>query len=156
MTLSGILKRKGSEVVTVGRTATLAEVAVALAERTIGLVVVLGASGALEGVISERDLIRKLAEHGPSALTMSVEQAMTRGVVTATPNTTMDQAMGLMTAGGFRHLPVMESGKLAGIISIRDVVRAQFDINQFEVATMRAYLANEYVAARSTPEWARA
>ncbi len=143
MTLAGIIKRKGAQVVTVGDSATLSDVTAVLVARCIGLVVVLGADGALEGVVSERDVLRRLAEHGPAAMAMTVEQVMTRKVVTATPETTMDQAMALMTFGGFRHLPVLKDGTLAGIISVRDVVRAQVDINQFEVHMLRAYLANE-------------
>ncbi len=141
MTLAGIIKRKGSHVVSVDRDATLSDVAAALTARSIGVVVVLGADGRLEGLISERDVLRKLAKHGPAAMAMSAEQTMTRRVITATPETTMDQAMAMMTLGGFRHLPVLENGKLAGIISVRDVVRAQVDINQAEVQMLRGYLA---------------
>ncbi len=142
MTLAGIIRRKGSQVVTVNRSATLADVAAALTARSIGAVVVVGADGTLEGVISERDVLRKLAEHGAAAMLMSVEQTMTRKVVIATPDTTMDEAMAMMTLGRFRHLPVVENGKLAGIISVRDVVRAQVDINQSEVQMLRACLAS--------------
>lgn len=151
MTLAGIIRRKGPQVVTVDRGATLSDVAAALTARSIGVVVVLGADGALEGVVSERDVLRKLAEHGPAAMAMTAEQTMTRKVVTATPETTMDQAMAMMTVGGFRHLPIMEKGVLAGIISVRDVVRTQVDINQYEVRMLRTYLASEQVAGGPAP-----
>lgn len=143
MTLAGIIKRKGAQVVSVAASATLSDITAALVARSIGLVVVLGPDGALAGVVSERDVLRKLAEHGPAAMTLTAEQTMTRKVVTASPETTVDQAMALMTFGGFRHLPVLENGTLAGIISVRDVVRTQVEVNQFEVQMLRAYLARE-------------
>ena len=141
MTLAAILKNKGPDVFTVTRGATLAEVAAGLAARGVGFAVVLGTGNLLEGVISERDVIRRLAAHGPMAMALPVEQVMTRGVITATPRTTVDQAMALMTAGGFRHLPVMNKGELVGVISIRDVVRAKLDMNETEVECLRAYVA---------------
>lgn len=150
MTLAAIIQRKGSPVV-MDRTAPLSDVTAALVGRSIGLAAVLDAAGALEGVVSERDVLRMLAAHGAAALTMTAEQAMTRKVVTATPETSMDQAMAMMTVGGFRHLPVLDNGKLAGIISVRDVVRAQVDINQYEVQTLRAYLASEQLASGAPP-----
>jgi CBS domain-containing protein len=148
MTVAGIIERKGSQVVAVDRDATLSEVTAELAAHAIGLVVVLSADGRLEGVVSERDVLRKLAAHGPAAMSLGVEQAMTRRVVTATPQTTLDEAMAMMTLGSFRHLPVLEDGELVGIISVRDVVRAQVDINQFEVRMMRAYLDTGSAPAR--------
>lgn len=146
MTIAAILKTKGSHVVTISRTATLAEVTATLASRGIGLVVVLSSSGVLDGVVSERDVIRRLAAHGPVALTMTAEQTMTRGVTTASPRTTIDQAMSMMTLGNFRHLPVMDNGTLVGLISMRDVVRAKVGVVETEVQSLRAYVAGDYVA----------
>ncbi len=149
MTIAAILKNKGSSVVSVDRSATLGEVASVLAGKSIGLVVVLGPGGALEGVISERDVIRRLAADGPWALSMTVEQAMTRNVVTTSPRATVDEAMAIMTAGNFRHLPVVDKGVLIGLISIRDVVRAKVVIQETEVQSLRAYVAGEYVAGHT-------
>ena len=143
MTIAAILRNKGSDVLTVGRKATLSEVTVALAQRRVGIAVVLGPEGALEGVISERDLIRKLAAHGAEALAMTVEETMTRNVVTASPGTTLDQAMAVMSAGRFRHLPVLEGGALVGIVSIRDAVAAKVGIQETEVESLRAYVAGQ-------------
>jgi CBS domain-containing protein len=156
MTVAAILKRKGSEVVTIAPNATLAEVAAALSARGVGLVAVLGPGGMLEGVISERDVMRLLAQHGPAALNMSVDETMTRNVITASPRTSVDQAMAIMTAGGFRHLPVVSNGMLLGIISIRDVVRAKVEIQETEVECLRAYVACDYVAVGASPVWSRA
>lgn len=149
MTIAAILKSKGSSIVAVDGSSTLAEVATVLAERGIGLVVVLGAGGVLEGVISERDVIRRLAADGPWALSVTVQQVMTRKVVTTSSRTTVDEAMEIMTIGGFRHLPVMDNGVLTGIISIRDVVRAKVGIQETEVRSLRAYVAGEYVAGHT-------
>ena len=143
MTIASVLKAKGSDVLTVARTATLSEVSVALAERRVGIAVVLSPEGVLEGVISERDLIRKLAAHGPAALEMKVEDTMTRNVVTASPGTTLDQAMAVMSAGRFRHLPVLDKGVLVGIVSIRDAVGAKVGIQETEVESLRAYVAGQ-------------
>ncbi len=150
MTIAAILKSKGSSVVSVNPSATLGEVATVLARQSVGLVVVLGAEGALEGVVSERDVIRRLATDGPWALNMSVEQAMTRNVITITPRASVDEAMAIMTAGNFRHLPVVDKGDLVGLISIRDVVRAKVVIQETEVQSLRAYVAGEYVVAGPT------
>lgn len=143
MTIASILKTRGSNVVTVGRTNTLAEVTVALADRRVGIAVVVDTGGVLEGVISERDLIRKLAAHGAAALTMTVEEAMTRNVITASPGTTIEQAMAVMSAGRFRHLPVLDNGAVVGIVSIRDAVAAKVGIQETEVESLRAYVAGQ-------------
>lgn len=147
MTVAAILRSKGAEVASVGRSATLSDVLALLAARGIGLVVVIGAEGQLEGVLSERDVIRRLAAHGPVALSMTAEQAMTRNVVVTSPRTTVDQAMAIMNAGGFRHLPVMDKGGLVGIISIRDVVRAKVLMQETEVQSLRGYVAGDYVVS---------
>ena len=81
---------------------------------------------------------------------------MTRKVITATRRPPLDEAMAMMTDGGFRHLPVVEDGELAGIISVRDVVRAQVDIKRFEVRTLRACLASANAGAGAAPVWSRA
>ena len=143
MTIAAILKVKGPDVLSVSRNDTLADVTVALAERRVGIAVVLGPEGALQGVISERDLIRKLAAHGPAALAMTVEETMTRNVVTASPGTTIDQAMAVMSAGRFRHLPVLDSGRVVGIVSIRDAVSAKVGIQETEVESLRAYVTGQ-------------
>ncbi len=149
MTIAAILKTKGPAVLTVSRSATLADVTTALASHKVGIAVVVSADGDIEGVISERDLIRKIAAHGAAALTMAVEEAMIRNVVTATPRTTVDQAMAVMSAGRFRHLPVLDNGRLVGIISIRNAVAAKVGIQETEVESLRAYVAGDRLGARS-------
>ena len=143
MTIASVLRNKGSDVLTVRRTATLAEVIVALADRRVGIAVVLSPEGVLEGVISERDVIRKLAAHGAAALALTVDETMTRNVVTASPSTTIDQAMAVMSAGRFRHMPVLDNGVLVGIVSIRDAVGTKVGIQETEVESLRAYVAGQ-------------
>jgi CBS domain-containing protein len=91
--------------------------------------------------VSERDIIRLIAEHGAMALSMPASSAMTRNVVSCTGNATIEEIMDIMTNGRFRHLPVIEDGKLAGIISIGDVVKHHTAEVQLEVTAMRGYLA---------------
>ena len=93
------------------------------------------------GILSERDIVANLAEHGAGTLEMTVTQLMTSDVQTATPGTTVEQAMALMTEGRFRHVPVVENGRLAGLVSIGDVVKARISDQEHEVDSLRAYVA---------------
>jgi CBS domain-containing protein len=139
MTVEKILKGKSSVVATVGVDLPLSDVCALLTERRIGAVPVMeGAT--LVGIISERDIVHVLASHGAGALSLKVSDAMTRSVKTTTLQTTIAQAMGAMTAGRFRHLPVLDKGKLIGIISIGDVVKARLDEQQYEVENLRSYV----------------
>jgi CBS domain-containing protein len=121
MLVGQILAAKGGKVVSTRPDATIADVARLLRREKIGAVVVVEA-GALCGIISERDLARGLADHGAELLEMKVGQMMTRDVVTCTPEAGIDHLMQTMTEGRLRHLPVLEDGKMTGIISIGDVV----------------------------------
>jgi len=141
MTVAAILKQKGRDVASVRPTATLSEVARLLSARRIGGVVVLDAAETLVGILTERDIVHAIARHDAAALEMSAAQLMTRTVTTAAPDTTVHEAMRLMTAGRFRHLPVMERGALAGIISIGDVVKARIQQQEHEVDSLKAYVA---------------
>jgi CBS domain-containing protein len=141
MTVAAILKHKGYDVASVRPTATINEVARLLSGRRIGGVVVQDAAEQLVGILTERDIVHAIARHGAASLEMSAEQLMTRSVKTATPRTTVDEAMGMMTTGRFRHLPVMEHGVLSGIISIGDVVKARIMQQEHEVDSLKAYVA---------------
>ncbi len=140
MTVAAILRHKTVETVTIGPTTLLADVAALLTDHRIGAVPVIDA-GRLAGIVSERDIIHCLARHGAAALDLPASEAMTRMVQTTTPQTTVKQAMSAMTAGRFRHLPVLEDGRLSGIISIGDVVKARLDEQAHEVDSLRAYVA---------------
>ena len=140
MIVAEILRHKGSDTLTIGPDASLAELIRLLAGRRIGAVPVVEGSS-LIGIVSERDVIRCLADDGPAALTLTVAAAMTRGVKTITPETTVEQAMAVMTAERIRHLPVMEGGRMIGIISIGDVVKSRLSEQADEVESLRSYVA---------------
>ena len=134
-----LLGRRGN-VVTIEPTAVLAAAVNVLAERRIGAVVILGADHRIVGILSERDIVHALAEHGPTALHRTVGQFMTRDVKTCSENDTIESLMGRMTAGKFRHLPVVEQGKLIGIVSIGDVVKNRVEEIEREAAALRDYI----------------
>ena len=141
MTIAAILKHKGDDVTTIAPTATVAEVAAVLAAQRIGALPVVDRADQLLGIISERDVIRALAANGPAALQMLAGQLMTRTLRVATRSTTVEQAMTLMTASRFRHLPVSEGGVLVDIVSIGDVVKARILQTEHEVDSLKAYVA---------------
>ncbi len=140
MTIAAILKHKGFEIASVPPGEAIAAVASLLSGRRIGAVVVRDPSGTLLGIVSERDIIHALVSHGAGALEMTAGQLMTRAVKTATPHTTVSEAMSLMTAGRFRHLPVMDQGMLIGIVSIGDIVKARIMQQEHEVDSLKAYV----------------
>lgn len=141
MTIAAILKHKGHDVARVTPTATIAEVVQQLAARRIGAVIVMDAAHQLLGIVSERDIVGSLAEHGSRTLEMTAAQLMTRNLHTATIATTVVQATTMMTEGRFRHLPVMDGNRLLGIVSIGDVVKARLSQQEQEVDSLKAYVA---------------
>ena len=141
MTVAAILRHKGNDVASVSPATTVAELARMLIARRIGSAVVQDAGDQLLGIVSERDIVSALAANGAAALEMTVGQLMTRAMTTATPRTSVAEAMALMTAGRFRHLPVLEGGALVGIISIGDVVKARIMAQEGEVESLKAYVA---------------
>lgn len=141
MNVATILKAKGRSVATLRPSATMSEVAEMLAARKIGAIVVVGEQGRVAGIISERDLVRVIAERGAAALSVPVGDCMTRAVVTCRESTTVDELMETMTSGRFRHVPVVEGDGLVGIISIGDVVKHHLADMALEVTAMRSYLA---------------
>jgi CBS domain-containing protein len=140
MTVAAILRHKGAEVATATPAQTIAEIAGMLSRRRIGAVVVME-GGVLAGILSERDILYALAEHGAATLAMPAAALMTREIQTATPATTYDQAIRAMTEGRFRHMPVIAGGALAGIVSIGDVVKARMMEQEAEVDGLRAYVS---------------
>ena len=141
MTVAAILKHKGYQVTTVGPTASIAEVAEVLATHRIGAALVMDRAEQLLGIISERDIVRSLAANGGHTLEMTAGQLMTRALQIATPDTTVEEAMHMMTEGRFRHLPVIDHGRVTGLISIGDVVKARIMQQAHEVDSLRAYVA---------------
>jgi CBS domain-containing protein len=141
MTVKAILSRKGRDVLTIAPTASLSEAVKLLAERRIGAVVVTGPDDRVAGILSERDIVRTLGERGPAALDDNVAAVMTRKVTTCTESDTIAVIMERMTAGKFRHMPVVDQGKLAGVISIGDVVKFRVEEIEGETEALREYIA---------------
>ena len=141
MTVKAILSRKGRDVVTIAPSATLFEAAKLLAERRIGAVVVTGADHRVAGILSERDIVRTLGQRGASALDENVAAVMTRKVTTCNEADTVVAIMERMTAGKFRHVPVMDQGRLVGVISIGDVVNHRLHEIEGETNALREYIA---------------
>jgi CBS domain-containing protein len=142
MTVSRILAGKGRDVIGIAPQKTLADAAKLLSERRIGAVMVIGENDAMLGILSERDIVRALAENGADALTQPVSQRMTKKVVSCNVQTTINDVMQMMTTGKFRHMPVIENGKVHGVISIGDVVKQRIAEVEAESSAMRSYIGN--------------
>jgi CBS domain-containing protein len=140
MTVERILQGKSREIASITAGASLASVCTLLAERRIGAVPVMEGTS-LIGILSERDVVRALALGGATALELPVGEIMTRSVRTITRGTKVEEAMAIMTEGRFRHLPVIEDGRMIGIVSIGDVVKARLDAQQREVEDLKSYVA---------------
>ena len=140
MTVSIILAAKGREVVTIEPGATLKTAVALLAQKRIGAIIVLGADNRIVGILSERDIVRAIAEGGAAAFDEPVSQSMTRKVSTCTETETIASLMGRMTEGKFRHLPVVDQGRLVGIVSIGDVVKHRLQEMERDSAAMRDYI----------------
>jgi CBS domain-containing protein len=140
MTIRMILAEKGREIVSVDPAATLKSAATLLAEKRIGAVLILGADHRIIGILSERDIVRAIGERGVAALDEPVSQTMTRKVSTCTEGETLVSIMERMTEGKFRHVPVVDQGRLAGIVSIGDVVKHRLREMEHDSAAMRDYI----------------
>ena len=134
------LEALGGDTVCIEPAANLSAAAELLSAHRIGAVVILGAGGRLAGILSERDIVRALSEHGAAALTLSVGQVMTRDVATCGEDDTIASIMERMTEGKFRHMPVVTKGQLAGLVSIGDVVKQRVEEIEHESEAMRDYI----------------
>jgi CBS domain-containing protein len=141
MTVARILADKGREVFTTQPHRTLREAVELLASKGVGAVVVSDASQSVLGILSERDVVRVIARNGAAALDDQVSRHMTSRVVTVTGDDTIEHVMETMTKGRFRHVPVVEEGRLIGIISIGDVVKRHVGALDNERQALREYIA---------------
>ena len=141
MLIAQIIRDKGAAVHTLAANATLEEAAHELNEKRVGALVVIDAEGAISGVFSERDLVREVARMGASALQETVANAMSREVITADPDETIDDCLARMTDRRVRHLPVLVELRLVGIVSIGDLVKHRIARAEAESAAMQAYIA---------------
>jgi len=136
MLISDVLDRKGRQVTTMLPTESVSRAVELLAERRIGAVVVEDRWQRLAGIFSERDLVRLLARSGPAILDQPVESAMTHNVITCHPGDRIDDILGIMTMNKFRHVPVLQNGRLAGIVSIGDLVHYRLNETEQEAAVL--------------------
>lgn len=139
MRIADVLRSKGTEVATISPTATVSELLAKLSENNIGAMVVLADDG-IAGIVSERDIVRRLHERGSAALRASVSEIMTTAVATCTPDETVDHLTVLMTERRIRHVPVVSNGRLAGIVSIGDVVKSRMDELEHAQEQLQAYI----------------
>lgn len=135
-----ILETKGSEVWSVGTDATVLDAIGLMAEKRIGALLVMNGE-TLEGVFSERDYTRKVALKGKSSRETPVSDIMTAEVVVAKPDSSVDECMTLMTEKRIRHLPVIDNDKVAGVLSIGDLVKAIIDEQQYQIEQLENYIS---------------
>lgn len=139
MTVRSILNTKGHQIVSVEPDVKLAAAVTLLAEKKIGAVLVMNQSR-LEGILSERDIVRVLGERGAGVLEEPVSQVMTSKVVTCKETDTVAELMEMMTTGKFRHLPVLDNSKVVGLISIGDIVKRRVQEYESEQEALRDYI----------------
>lgn len=142
MTVSQILKVKGLDVVTGAASDTLAEATSKLEDHGIGAVVIVDHDRHVLGILSERDIVRSIARKGANVLDQPVSQHMTKEVISCAEADRIDEVMQKMTAGKFRHMPVVNGDKLVGIISIGDVVKHKIQQAEQESESLREYIAH--------------
>lgn len=139
MTIASVLRGKGSDVETIAADASVFDAVRKLGEKRIGALLVMD-SGRIAGIMSERDVIYRLREHGPEVLQSPVSQAMTAPAITAESTMGVLEALALMTQRRIRHLPVVEDGILKGIVSIGDLVKYRMERIEAEADAMRTYI----------------
>ena len=141
MSVKQILDVKGREVVTIGPDAAISQAVALLAQHRIGAIVVTGLERRIAGILSERDVGRLLGAKGADARSLPVSAAMTAKVQSCSETHTINQVMEIMTRGRFRHLPVEKGGRLEGIVSIGDVVKARIEEVEREADQIKQYIA---------------
>lgn len=142
MSVSHILRGKSGGTITAKSTDKVRSIAQTLAEKRIGAIVIVNKDGGIEGIVSERDVVRCIAKDGAAALDFAVSQVMTSKVKTCTESDSEIEIMALMTENRIRHLPVVNAGKLIGMISIGDVVKNRIEAIEREANDMKAYIAS--------------
>jgi CBS domain-containing protein len=144
MKLAAILKQKSGAPISVTTGASISDVVHVLAEKRIGAVLVVDGKDELVGILSERDIVRSLDKKAGATLELTAADLMTHSPTTTSPDASVADAMEIMSDGRFRHLPVMEGGKLIGLVSIGDVVKARIDQQEHEVDSLRAYVVGAH------------
>ena len=141
MNVEAILRSKGRAVATIRPDETVGAAVEQLISRNIGALVVSGDGTSVDGIVSERDIVHGLTDRGADLLSLKVAEVMTRNVVTCDLADTVDQLMAEMTNRRIRHFPVVEDGRLCGIVSIGDVVKSRLDEVEYEARSLRSFIA---------------
>ena len=139
-----LIGKSSSDIATTVAGQKIGEAAKLLDQRRIGALLVVDEQRSLAGILSERDIVRGLSRHGSAVMDMQVGQLMTADVLTCTPEETIEEVMGTMTSHRIRHLPVLEGGRLAGIITIGDVVKARLEETTLQVDSLREYVMSAH------------
>jgi len=140
MQVSQILQSKGGAITTVAPDTPILDIAKLLKEKRIGAVVVLDGDERIAGILSERDIVRSLADHGETLARRTAADLMTREVETCRPSQKVDDVMRVMTEKRFRHVPVVDKGNLVGIISIGDAVKARIEDLEYEANVLHNFI----------------
>ena len=141
MKLKDLVKNQG-DIITINTQATVVDASKLIKQHRIGALMVRGDGGAIVGIISERDIVTGLSEHGAQLGDMAVSDLMTRDLITCSPDENVNNALGLMSDRGIRHLPVFDGDELAGFVSIRDLLRQKIDEVQAEAEAMKQYFVS--------------
>ena len=142
MIVSHILKSKGRQVYTVSKETNISAVSSILATKRIGAIVIISKNRSVEGIVSERDIVRGLSNYGAKVLDMPVKDLMTKNVITRGVESQIDELRREMTRSRIRHLPILDDGKLVGLISIGDVVKNRVEELQAEGDMLREYISS--------------
>lgn len=144
MKLRDILRTKGSAVVTVAEGASVQQAVQAMVDARVGSALVQGPNGSIAGIVTERDVLKATAKYGPAVCGLGVSDVMTRDLLVAVPDDTVDYVLSLMTERRMRHVPVIDAGKLVGLVSIGDAVRAKSELAQVEARHLHDYITGKY------------
>jgi CBS domain-containing protein len=142
MRISEVLRRKGNIVATIAPDDTVEDLLSALSERLVGALVVSTDGKVIQGIVSERDIVRRLHERGASLLSQPVSTIMTEDVFTCAPEDSVDDLMRAMTERRIRHIPVVQDGELVGIVSIGDIVKRRMDELETERTALQNYISS--------------
>lgn len=142
MRLSDVLDSKGWETVVTNENVTATEAVKLMCDKHVGAVVITDAKGQIGGILTERDILRRYAEHGNKLGELKVSKIMTRKVDIAAPDASVDEVLNIMTNKRFRHMPVVRGGKLVGIVSIGDMVKAMLQEKMQEADSLREYITS--------------
>ena len=142
MFVDTILRGKGGTVRTLDETGTLADAVSLLNAHNIGAVVITDPNGTVTGILSERDIVRRLDGNAGATLALRIADCMTRGVVTCSPKTEIAEVMEVMTRKRIRHMPVLDNGRMIGIVSIGDVVKYKIEEVEHEAEALKEYIAS--------------